>query len=247
VRSTIDWHPRKEHEKEERKDQMSASYGLLQVRRFRQARGNTLKEVFSRATFILLCFFLLSPILDRQINDWAGNREAVRGEAVAEELKDPEIVYKRGVSYATGQGVPQNDVKAVQYFHRAAEQGHAKAQHDLGTCFAKDTGIHRDYAKALHWYRKAAEQGLGQAQYMVGFSLANGRGASRDYTEAAQWLRKAADQGNAYAQYNLGTFYLQGWGVHKNYTKGAKLIRKAAEKGIPEAKKALPILERAGY
>ena len=34
--------------------------------------------------------------------------------------------------YADGEGVPLDDAEAVRWYHLAAEQGHATAQHNLG-------------------------------------------------------------------------------------------------------------------
>jgi uncharacterized protein len=37
--------------------------------------------------------------------------------------------------YATGEGVPKDDAEAVKWFRKAAEQGHAKAQFNLGAMY----------------------------------------------------------------------------------------------------------------
>lgn len=41
---------------------------------------------------------------------------------------DAEAQFKLGFCYDKGQGVDKNDVEAFQWFQKAAEQGHAKAQ-----------------------------------------------------------------------------------------------------------------------
>jgi len=48
----------------------------------------------------------------------------------------------------------------VQWYRKAAEQGFAKAQYNLGVKYANGQGVKRDHAEAVRWYRKAAEQGL---------------------------------------------------------------------------------------
>ena len=47
---------------------------------------------------------------------------------------------------------------------RAAEQGDAEAQSNLGFMYVKGQGVPKDEAKAVHWYEKAAEQGHAKAQ-----------------------------------------------------------------------------------
>ena len=62
--------------------------------------------------------------------------------------------------YAGGIGVPENNAEAFKWFRKAAEQGHAKAQYNLGLMYDKGQGVPQDYAEAVKWYRLAAEQGL---------------------------------------------------------------------------------------
>lgn len=40
--------------------------------------------------------------------------------------------FERGRAYEKGQGVPQDDAQALAWYRKAAEQGHAKAQYNLG-------------------------------------------------------------------------------------------------------------------
>ena len=55
--------------------------------------------------------------------------------------------------------------KAVEWYLKAAEQGLAKAQYNLGCCYQEGDGINADYYKAVKWYRKAADQGHADAQH----------------------------------------------------------------------------------
>ena len=79
---------------------------------------------------------------------------------------------------------------------KAAEQGHADAQYDLGCCYYNGEGVPRDMAKAVEWFRKAAEQGYADAQYNLGVCYYNGEGIGKDLKEAVLWLEKAKAQGN---------------------------------------------------
>ena len=45
--------------------------------------------------------------------------------------------FKLGVNYFRGNSVPKDLKKATYWFTKAAEQGHANAQYNLGTCYAK--------------------------------------------------------------------------------------------------------------
>src|SRR5262249_18349363 len=108
---------------------------------------------------------------------------------------------------------PGNDTKhwlekhldRVEHWHKAAEQGDAKAMLLYGDCHEQGIGVSQDYGEALGWFRKAADQGLAHAQASIGWLYQNGLGVRQDYGEALGWFRKAADQGLADAQYNIGT------------------------------------------
>ena len=77
---------------------------------------------------------------------------------------------------------------AAQY-RKAAEQGDAVAQCNLGVCYYNGDGVPRDYTEAVRWFRKAAEQGNAGAQHNLGVCYAKGHGVPQDYTEAARWWR----------------------------------------------------------
>ena len=84
------------------------------------------------------------------------------------------------------------DIKQLQ---KAAEQGDAEAQNNLGRCYVKGDGVEKDEKEAVKWFRKAAEQGNAVAQCKLGLCYHNGEGVKQDDAKAAEWLRKAADQG----------------------------------------------------
>ena len=66
--------------------------------------------------------------------------------------------------YRDGRGVREDDEEAVRWYRRAAEQGHAPAQTNLGWMYENGRGVRRDRVEAVRWYRLAAEQGNADAQ-----------------------------------------------------------------------------------
>jgi hypothetical protein len=59
--------------------------------------------------------------------------------------------------YYAGHAVPQNDREAFKWIRRAAEQGQANAQSNLGLMYAKGRGVPQDVARAYMWYSVASE------------------------------------------------------------------------------------------
>ncbi len=166
----------------------------------------------------------------------------------AERKRQAEADYSMGCNYYFGQNGYSIDYdKAVGYFRKAAEQGHAGAQYNLGVCYKSGRGVTQDYNEAVRWYRKAAEQGQAGAQCNLGVCYRNGQGVTQDYNEAVRWYRKAAEQGQADAQNNLGLCYANGRGVTKDYNEAVRWYRKAAEQGNAGAQNNLGWCYRNGW
>ena len=97
-----------------------------------------------------------------------------------------------------------NHAKAFEWFTKAANQGYADAQFNMGVMYEFGKGVHQDYQKAIEWITKAAGQGYAAAQYNLGLMYYSGEGERQDYHKAVEWFTKAANQGYADAQNNLG-------------------------------------------
>jgi len=132
-----------------------------------------------------------------------------------------------------------NYLAAVEWYRKAADQGYAYAQNNLGWMYLNGYGVERDYRQAIVWFRKTAEQGNAYAQNNLGWVYETGRGVERDLWRAAEWYRKAAEQGNARAQTNLGRMYANGRGVVRNDSHAVQWYRKAAEQGYAYAQSSL--------
>ena len=84
--------------------------------------------------------------------------------------------------------------QAAAWYEKAAAQGHAKAQFNLGLLYGKGQGVAQDYGQARVWWEKAAAQGDAKAQYALGVLYDNGHGVAQDYGQARAWWEKAAAQ-----------------------------------------------------
>ena len=159
------------------------------------------------------------------------------------ERGDSNSEFRLGLCYSSGEGVAKDEVEAVKWFRKAADQNLASAQTALGTCYRHGLGVAKDYAEAVKWFRKAAEQNYAPAQALLGMCYTSGEGLAKNYAEAVRWFRKAAEQNDAGAQYNLSAFYINGYGVAKNYAEGYKWVLLAGAQGDEDAKGAIPRLE----
>lgn len=93
-------------------------------------------------------------------------------------------------------------VTAFKKWQPLAEEGHAKAQYNLGLLYYNGRGVNQDYAQARHWYLKAAQQGQAFAQNNLGKLYEKGQGAPQDPVQADMWYLLSAAQGNDVAVKN---------------------------------------------
>jgi hypothetical protein len=70
---------------------------------------------------------------------------------------------------------------------KAADQGYAKAQSNLGIAYAFGKGVLKDDKKAVYWYQKAADQGQAKTQFNLGVKYAFGKGVLKDDKQAVYW------------------------------------------------------------
>jgi hypothetical protein len=83
----------------------------------------------------------------------------------------------------------------MDWYRKAAEQGSAIAQYNLGEMYRVGEGVPADSAAAASWYRKAAEQGYARAQNNLGVVYDNGDGVPQDDVLAHMWFNLAAASG----------------------------------------------------
>jgi hypothetical protein len=128
-----------------------------------------------------------------------------------------------------------DEVEAVKWYRKAADQGNPNSQSYLGECYRDGSGVTVDYAEAARWYRKAADQSHPTAQNNLGWCYANGDGVAQDFEEAIKWFQKAAELGHAEAQYSLGYCYYNGQGVVQDFVQAYKWLNLASIQGDTSA------------
>jgi TPR repeat protein len=103
--------------------------------------------------------------------DRRADKAYLRGDygATAQDLEflaksgEPRAQYDLGYMYDKGQGVPQSDAKAREWYERAGEQGEPRAQYNLGLMHLNGQGVKPDLVQAYYWISLSAAQGDTQA------------------------------------------------------------------------------------
>jgi TPR repeat protein len=157
-------------------------------------------------------WFVCAPPLEAQANqDVAPALAAARAKAAADD-----VIAQFSLGSFLYYGATDT-AEAVGWFKKAAAQGYAPAEFQMGQFYDFGFGVEQDDAQALAWYRKSAEHGSAAGQRSVGEFHRKGRGIAADAAEAARWYRLAADGDDLRAQYELARLYFTGTGLMRDY------------------------------
>ena len=88
----------------------------------------------------------------------------------------------------------------MKWWRKAAEQGYAEAQHNLGVCYVKGEGVGQDYGQAYRYLTMPQDWKSSACSY-IGEMYYYGRYLKKDYAKAFEYLKKAADE----EQFRCGT------------------------------------------
>lgn len=150
--------------------------------------------------------------------------KAERGDANAQNT----LAYYYSGGQLVEMPVQQDFAEATRWSRRAAEQGDAVGQCNLGVAYRSGRGVEKDDIEAARWFRLAAEQGVAVAQFNLALMYLVGEGVPKDVEQAVRWFCLAGEQGDAGAQRNLGVIYQGGYGVAADDAKAVKWLREAA-------------------
>ena len=88
------------------------------------------------------------------------NEEAVTWYQKAAAQGYTEAIYELAHLYAIGEGVPQDNAKALEGFTQAAQSGHVPAIHVLAIANEKgELGLRASYARAIDWLNEGVRLG----------------------------------------------------------------------------------------
>jgi hypothetical protein len=161
------------------------------------------------------------------------------------EAGEAEAQYQLAVRYSWGEA-PQDKAEALNWFRKAAEQGHSQAQVNVGEFYRQGHGgLDKDDQQAVAWFRKAADQGDAWGQTELALMYERGAGVPQDNAEAVRWYTCAADQGLPIAQFDLAYMYENGNGVTADLEKAVRLYELAAP-SVPTARHNLALLYKHG-
>lgn len=105
----------------------------------------------------------------------------------------------------TGEGAEPE--KAFEWYLKAAEGGHMRAQTLVGESYLRGSGVNEDFQQAYQWLNKAAKSGDPNAEFSIGYMYFAGKGRDKDVSAALSWFRKAATKDHLMSINNLAWIY----------------------------------------
>lgn len=109
---------------------------------------------------------------------------------------NPKAQAHLGEILLRGDGIAQDDARAVDLLEKAARAGHSGAAFRLGMLLSNgEHGVAQDHARALAYFRAAAAGGEKEAFFNIGAAYGSAKGVKRDYGEALGWLIVARQHG----------------------------------------------------
>lgn len=148
---------------------------------------------------------------------------------------DPAAQFAMAILHQEGQGLEQSPAKAVEWYTKAAEQGHMPSQFNLGTLLLNDPS---QAAQGIGWIEEAARAGSGRAKLFLARCHINGmHGLEKDWIRAERQLIEAAGQsGGAEAALQLAALYdADGEGWNRRSDKAVEWLNRAVVMGLPAA------------
>ena len=140
-----------------------------------------------------------------------------------------------GLFYQQGYGVEQSKKIAADYYKEAADQGHAKAQCNLGVFYIGD-GLEKNFEEAAHYFKLSADQGNLIALCNLAKCYEKGVGVEKSLDTAFKLYSSAADKGFPKGFYEVGRFYCYGFGKKYSYEQALKYFKLALDNGYKKGK-----------
>lgn len=174
----------------------------------------------------------------RQVDIEALKQLAHRGKADAQ--------FELGRRLLGGEGVKKNEIEAVEWLQKAADQFHPAAMNAMGLLAGEGVGMPKDSKKAFEWFQKAAKYGFAMAQQNLADCYENGKGVEKDPKESLKWLQTAARQEFPPAETAYAWKLEHATGTEKNTHEAATWYLKAAQQGWVSAQTRLAYLYYTG-
>ena len=139
--------------------------------------------LYSLIFAMLSMFCFVTPAWSKPDHQFSSEEIAVIKEAAGKGGIKAQALL--GTLYYYGNGVPEDEIKAVQWWRKSAEQGSPFAQYDLAMAYHDGIGgLPKSNKKAVEWFAKGAKAGEVRSQYNLGIAYYHALGVKKNKAEA---------------------------------------------------------------
>ena len=111
-----------------------------------------------------------------------------------------EALRRLGFMFYHGEGIAQDNQRAVTLFEKAAMAGDIQSAANLGKMYEYGMGAAQDEKRAAFWHQRGAELGDPDSQFNTSVMYYKGEGVARDRVEAVKWWTLAMMKGGEVAE-----------------------------------------------
>ncbi|BBF70985.1 hypothetical protein SBA_ch1_31850 [Sphingomonas bisphenolicum] len=154
-----------------------------------------MKHIWGTAALVAMLGIALPALADVKagVDAW---QQGDYAKAVAEwrplaQSGDPDAQFNLGQAYKLGRGVQPDLNAAIDWYRKAAVQGHLRAEDNLGLLMFQQG----DRTGAMPYLQRASMRGEPRAQYIVGTALFNGDTLGKDWVRAYALMTRASASG----------------------------------------------------
>lgn len=163
--------------------------------------------------------YIIHPLISKSLGKKSFTNDPYLGMCIEADENDviADEQFRIGMAYQNGAYMlPQDIKKALKYYRKAAERGHAVAQLFMVMGMMRYNDDHND--EVMSWLQKAASQGERQAMYNLAISYHRGDiGEKPDIAKSTELFRRSAEKGYGAACSRYAILFLNGEdGVNKN-------------------------------
>ena len=161
---------------------------------------------------------IIQPLIAKSIGKKAFTNNPYLGMVI--DASDSDVIadeqFRVGLAYYEGAYMLPKDIgKALSYFRKAAERGHAPAQTFMVMGSMNHNDDHNE--DVMFWLKKAAEHGEPQALYNLGISYHRGDiNGMVDIAKSNELFRQSAEAGYQTAYSRMAQIYFNGKEVERN-------------------------------
>ena len=161
------------------------------------------------------------------------------------DLDNPEHLYRMGINFLEGNGVPKSKQDACSFILRAARLGHAEAQYRMGRSYSRAEFTDFDWNMPVYWYKKAAAQKHLQASLMLADIYDRGMAEPNSSAEIISLYNNILDSvADSNIMLMYGKLYGSGkFGVTENLDSARYWYTKSLDHGNEYAQKLIDGLE----